>query len=245
VVDEVLAVGDAAFQKKCLGKMSQAAQLGRTVIFVSHDMATVRRFCPRTILLDQGRISVDDRTERVVDKYLTEDLQGNAERIWPNREVAPGDALFRLQSVHVLDFEGDICFRHDIRQPVRIRIRYWNQEESRGVVPAIYLEDVQGNLLFQSHDHNRADWKTQRFQPGIYTAVCEIPGNYLTEGRFVVHVGINVELGKSDSHVLEENVVAFEVFDPCEGDSVRGPNNNYWRGLMRPMLKWTVNYQGE
>jgi hypothetical protein len=147
--------------------------------------------------------------------------------------------------VLVLDTAGSLCFRHDIRKPVRIKVRYWNQEESRGVVPGIYIDDDQGNCILQSFDHNRPDWKAQRFRAGFHTAVCEIPGNFLAEGRFIVHVAINVELGKSDFHVLEENVVAFEVFDPCLGDSVRGPINSYWHGMVRPMLNWTASDQEE
>jgi homopolymeric O-antigen transport system ATP-binding protein len=240
VIDEVLAVGDAEFQKKCLGKMGDVAKSGRTVLFVSHNMVAVRRLCSCSVLLEQGRVLASGSTEEVISTYLTKGVQSPAERYWEDLRLAPGNQGIKLHGVRVLDETGKPCHRHDIRRPVRVEILFRIQQEKRGVVPGFHLFDNEGNCLFMSYDHNRPEWQEQIFDPGPHSAVCEIPGNFLAEGRFTVTVAINVEVGQSFCHVLERDAVGFEVFDPCEGDSVRGPNSNTWGGVVRPMLRWTT-----
>ncbi|TFH51111.1 MAG: ABC transporter ATP-binding protein [Lysobacterales bacterium] len=245
VIDEVLAVGDAEFQKKCLGKMGEVAQEGRTILFVSHNMTAVRRLCSRSILLDKGEVIANGNTEDVVSAYLTHGQQSQAERVWPELERAPGDAVLRVQRVRVLDDAGRTCYRHDIRRLVRVEVCYRVQQEQRGIVPGIHVYDDQGNCLFMSYDHNHQGWREQKFPPGQYLAICEIPGNFLAEGRFVVSVAVNTEAGQSFCHAFEKDAVGFEVFDPCEGDSVRGSNSNTWGGMLRPMLQWTATEYGK
>ena len=109
VVDEVLAVGDAEFQKKCLGKMGEVAKEGRTVLFVSHNMQAVKLLCSRAILLDSGKCVCDSNTHDAINRYL--DVGGpseNGERIWNDAETRPGDDHVRLHAARLRNEQGDV-----------------------------------------------------------------------------------------------------------------------------------------
>src|SRR5688572_13846393 len=118
LVDEVLAVGDARFQRKCLDKMEDVRQAGRTVLFVSHNMPAVTRLCPRTILLEDGTISFDGPSAEAVGIYLGSGIGTNAARVWTDLSTAPGNEIVRLCSVRVRSEAGEICESVDIRKPV-------------------------------------------------------------------------------------------------------------------------------
>src|SRR5438094_366500 len=120
LVDEVLAVGDARFQKKCLNKMHDVGHQGRTVLFVSHNMPAITRLCARTILLDEGSVLHDGPSHQVVSAYLNSGLGTTAAREWPDPAKAPGGEVARLRAVRVRTEEGRITDVVDIRRPVRI-----------------------------------------------------------------------------------------------------------------------------
>ena len=124
LVDEVLAVGDADFQKKCLGRMEQIGESGRTVIFVSHSMPSVIRLCERVILLDQGGVVADGRPREVIHQYLDSGLGSSAERVWDTPDVAPGDTVARLKAVRVVQ-DGRVDEEIDIARPVDLEVEYW------------------------------------------------------------------------------------------------------------------------
>ena len=124
LVDEVLAVGDAAFQKKCLNKMEGVGQQGRTVLFVSHNMPAITRLCERAILLDEGRVIMDGLASQVVSTYLSSDLGTTAVREWPDPGQAPGNEVARLRAVRVRSEDGQVTDVVDIRQPVGIEMEY-------------------------------------------------------------------------------------------------------------------------
>src|SRR6185436_19037308 len=121
--DEVLAVGDAAFQKKCLGKMSEVAHHGRTVLFVSHNMTAVNQLCPRAILLKRGSIARDGRTADVVAEYLRSG--GGGEVRWDDPSDAPGNERARLHAVRAVS-KGEVAADVDIDQEVRIEVDFWS-----------------------------------------------------------------------------------------------------------------------
>jgi len=240
LVDEVLAVGDAAFQKKSLGKMGDVAKQGRTVLFVSHNMQAILRLCSRSILIQEGKLLLEGRSEQVVGQYLSEAQQATTHRVWEEPSRAPGDDYVRLTKVRVSDESGEVRPKYDIRKPIWIHIEFWNEAELMCLAPGIHLYNEEGICLFMSYDHNSPDWQSRAYRPGAYGALCEIPGNFLGEGKYFVNVAINVEKTQSVCHVFMPEAVGFEVFDPFEGDSVRGPNSNTWGGVMRPMLRWST-----
>lgn len=209
-----------------------------TVLFVSHNMRTILRLCSRSILINEGKLLLDGSSEKVVGQYLSETLQGTAHRVWEEPSKAPGDNYVRLTRVRIIDETSEVRSRYDIRKPIRIHIEFWTEAEFKCLAPGIHLYNEEGICLFMSYDHNSPDWESRLYRPGAYGAICEIPGNFLAEGKYYVNVAINEEKNQSICHAFLPQAVGFEVFDPFEGDSVRGPNSNMWGGVVRPMLRW-------
>jgi lipopolysaccharide transport system ATP-binding protein len=239
LIDEVLAVGDATFQKKCLGRMEELSGAGRTVLFVSHSMPSVLRLCPRVILLDGGHLTADGDASHVVEEYMGRG-GGGAERVWPV-DLAPGDDRVRLLSVRVVDRHGELAPEIDIRDPVFVEVEYENRCEDPGFKPFANLHffDAQGTNLFISSDTANVEWRGRPRKKGIVHARCEIPGNYLAEGGVFVTAAVT-SLNPTEVHAVEYDAVAFHVMDPSEGDGVRGEWAGDFPGVVRPMLDWQV-----
>nr|MBA2600249.1 ABC transporter ATP-binding protein [Actinomycetota bacterium] len=240
LVDEVLAVGDAAFQKKCLGRMEELSGTGRTVLFVSHSMPSVLRLCPRVILLDGGHVTADGNSSAVVEEYMGRG-SGGAEREWPDRAAAPGDDRVRLTSVRVLDRDGNPAPEIDIREPVFVDVTYWNLSEDPGFRPYANLHffNSEGTCLFISSDYNNMGWRVSPRNRGLVRARCRVPGNFFAEGGVFITVAVS-SLEPTEIHAIENDTVAFHVMDPSEGDGVRGDRVGDFPGVVRPMLQWQV-----
>ncbi len=244
LVDEVLAVGDAEFQRRSLSKMEGLSQGGRTVIFVSHSMPSVLRLCAKAVLLDQGRVLVQGTTAEVVRAYLASDSGSSAQRTWSEPQSAPGDDVARLRAIRVVSPGGAVTEAVDIRRPLDIEVEYWSFAESP-LRPSVNLHfyNDEGICLFVTSDWNDEDWWAGPRQPGVVTARCRIPGNYLAEGRVVVTVAVST-YEPVRVHAIERDAVAFQIVDRSEGDGVRGPLFvNDWPGVVRPMLDWSVTWR--
>ena len=240
IVDEVLAVGDAEFQRRCLGRMEKVGKSGRTVLFVSHNMATVSRLCERTILLEGGRIVLDGATADVTTHYLHADTGTAALRRWPDPETAPGDELVRLRSVRVVDSEQKTAPSADVREPVGIEITFDVLEDGPPVRPQIMLANEQGVHVFNAIDTDPR-WR-EPAAVGSYASTAWIPGNLLNEGLMLVTVFVStLSSQKTTQHVLEREIVSFHVTDPVEGDSAKGDHIGQWHGAVRPLLRWTLD----
>jgi len=237
-VDEVLAVGDAQFQKKCLGKMSDVAGEGRTVLFVSHNMGAVNRLCGLTILLEQGVITEYGESSQVVASYLGVNSRQAITRFWDDIQIAPGDDVARLRSISIKQ-GGVYTAEVDITNPVEIETEYWNLKSSRTHVVLIF-SDGQGVELFTSADNPENAVRPK----GTIRSVCRIPGNLLAEGRVDVLVSIG-SFNPNIAHLIERDAVSFVVVDPGQGDSVRGQFANKWPGVIRPMLAWETHYDSD
>ncbi len=239
-VDEVLAVGDAEFQKKCLGKMSEIGAGGRTVIFVSHSMPAVLRLCDRAILLDRGRVVTDGSTNHVVRTYLESDMGRTGERRWEDPSEAPGDAVARLKSVRVVPARGGTSDEVDIREPIDIEVEY-SSEAPRDLRPSVNLHffNEEGVCLFVTNDWNDQVWWVRSRRPGIVRAVCRIPGDFLAEGRVTVTAAVST-YDPTVVHAVEWEAVSFQVVDRTDGTGVRGIYAGDWPGVVRPMLEWHV-----
>src|ERR1035437_3116012 len=125
IVDEVLAVGDAAFQKKCLGKMADVSQQGRTVVFVSHNMTALRSLCTRAVWLNEGKVMEDGPAGAVVDHYLQKNATSNLESRWDDPDTAPGDHRARLHLGRV-NLKGTDTDQITVETPLEIEFQYWN-----------------------------------------------------------------------------------------------------------------------
>lgn len=240
VVDEVLAVGDSSFQRKCLSKMQDVGQQGRTVLFVSHNMPAITRLCPRTILLDNGTVVLDGPSYEVVSKYLTSGLGTVAKRTWHDSRRAPGNDVARLRSVRVVSESGATIDAADIRRPVGIEVVFDVLEPGHVLVPNLHFFNEEGVYAFVSADQN-PDWRQVPRPVGRYVSTAWIPGNYLAEGTLIVGAAVSTH-DPVIVHFYERDAVAFQIIDSFEGDSARGDYAGGFPGVVRPMLSWTTSH---
>lgn len=238
LVDEVLAVGDADFQKKCLNKMQDVSQEGRTVVFISHNMSAMVRLCPRAILLDHGRVTCDGPSAEVASKYLDSSSECTAVREWKNLDQAPGDEIARLVAVRVRGEDGEVQQTFDVRRPVVLETEYEVLKGGSIIAPLHYLYNSEGVQLFTALDLD-SEWRRRRRPPGRYISRATIPGNLLNEGMHSVSSGIAMNEG---TKVLcwVRDVVAFCVVDSPGDDTARGTWDYRLAGVMRPALQWTT-----
>lgn len=237
VVDEVLAVGDAGFQKRCLNKMEEVGQGGRTVLFVSHSMPTITRLCSRAILLDGGSVAEDGPATQVVGNYLRSDHGTTAERTW-REGLRPGNSVARLRRARVRDAAGETTETLDIRRPVGVEMEYDVLEGGRTLVPNILVHNEDGVEVFCSCDPSLENRRGPR-PPGRYRSIAWIPGNFLAEGRLIVTVGLTT-MDPLEDHFFERDAVSFQVVDSIDGDSARGDFAGRMPGVVRPLLDWTT-----
>lgn len=238
IVDEVLAVGDASFQKKCLGKMGDVSKKGRTVLFVSHNMGMIQSLCKRVALLDGGRLVKVGLAKNVIDYYLGGTQgQSAAERAWQDVGKAPGDATLRLKSVRIVNTKGKVVTNIDIREPVRIEIEYWNLIKGPRRLVEIVVRNEEGIVLFQSFDlHSEGHFSIA--PAGVIKSTCFIPGNFLTDGRLSIDVNVGTRIPAPYFHIIEPNAVSFVIEDSFKRNGVRGDWSGSWQGVIRPFLKW-------
>jgi lipopolysaccharide transport system ATP-binding protein len=239
-IDEVLAVGDAEFQKKCLGKMSEIGRQGRTIVFVSHSMPAILRLCDRALLLDGGRLLEQGTTPNVIRAYLESDKGRTGQRNWLDAAQAPGDEVARLRSVRVVAASGALTDEVAITEPIDIEVEYWSAKpgDLRPSVNLHFFND-EGVCLFVTNDWNDRTWSDLRRKPGVVRATCRIPGNFLAEGRVTVTTAVS-SYNPNVVHAVERDAIAFQIVDRTEGEGVRGPFANDWPGVVRPMLEWRV-----
>jgi homopolymeric O-antigen transport system ATP-binding protein len=243
LVDEVLAVGDARFQRKCLSKMQDAGRQGRTVLFVSHSMPAITRLCPRTIMLDEGRVLCDGPSHEVVSTYLGSGLGTTAAREWPDPGKAPGNDIVRLCAVRVRTEDGRVCDAIDIRCPVGVEMEFEVLEEGQVLVPNFNFINQEGICVFVVSEHN-AEWRRRPRPAGRYLSTAWLPGNFLSEGTLIVGAAVST-VSTMDSvtvHFFEQDVVAFQVIDSLDGNSARGDFAGPMPGIVRPLLHWTSQF---
>jgi lipopolysaccharide transport system ATP-binding protein len=237
MVDEVLAVGDAQFQKKCLDKMQDVGKQGHTVVFVSHNMPFVTRLCDRTILMDQGQIIDDGPSHQVVKMYLRSGLGTTAEREW-NSPERPGNEIVRLCGVRVKNGDGLVTDVMDIRGPVQLEMEYEVLTPGSLLAPIFHVFNEEGVFVFRTFDSD-PHWRKTPRPIGRYVSTAYIPGNFLAEGTLII-AAANCTLDPVKVHFYERDVVAFQVVDTLEGDSARREYLGDMPGVVRPLLPWTT-----
>ena len=229
--DEVLAVGDASFQEKCIGKMGDVASAGRTVLFVSHNMQSINALCNRTIWLDNGQVKSDGKTHAVVEKYLGDKEQLSDEVRW-TFENAPGGDIARLLAVRILNNHGSATSSHDRRNPVTIEVEFSLLRSVHSINCSVDIYNASGICLFSVGNFNEKDWTESEHKTGIYRFKITIPGNYLNEGEHFVSVYLNHNLKKLEAY--KEKAVSFTINDYGYD---RGGFTGKWSGVVRPLLR--------
>ncbi len=240
LVDEVLAVGDARFQKRCLEKMQDVGRLGRTVLFVSHNMPAITRLCERVVLLEEGSVLQDGPAHQVVGKYLSSGLDLMAVREWPDLSRAPGDDVVRLRSVRIRTEDGRIVDAVDIRKPVRFEMEFDVLEPGHVLVPNFNIFNEESTWLFSTVDQDPT-WRRRPRPTGHYVSTAWIPGNLLAEGMFFVGPAMMTP-EPYIARFREPDAVAFHVIDSLDGDSARADWHGDFPGVVRPLLQWTTEF---
>ncbi|NJN99614.1 MAG: ABC transporter ATP-binding protein [Anaerolineales bacterium] len=241
LVDEVLAVGDARFQRKCLNKMQDVGQTGRTILFVSHNMPAITRLCERAILLDNGQVIKDGPAHQVVSSYLSSGLGTTAERKWPDLNQAPGNDLVRLWAVRVCTENGQIMEAVDIRRPIGIQMEYEVLKAGAVLTPNFHFYNEEGIYAFVVIDTDPS-WRGKPKPAGRYISTAWIPGNLLSEGSLIVGAAIST-MNPVTVHIHERDAVAFQVIDTPDGNSARGDYAGPMPGVIRPLLNWTTEFE--
>lgn len=240
IIDEVLAVGDAAFQRKCLNKMQDIGKEGRTVLFVSHNMSAVTRLCGRGILLDSGGVIDDGPADKVVSSYLNVGYGTSAFREWNDPATAPGGEVARLRAVRVINGNGQIAEAVSIKEDVGLQMEFEVIKGGYTLLPHFYLYNEEGVCVFGALDQDPA-WRRQPRPEGRYVSTAWIPGNLLAEGTLFVNCNL-ITLSPNILQFKVTQAVAIHVVDSSEGDTARGDWSGRMHGVVRPMLKWTTEF---
>jgi lipopolysaccharide transport system ATP-binding protein len=239
-VDEVLAVGDAAFQKKCLGKMSEVTNQGRTILFVSHNATAMQSLCSRAILLKDGLLTQDGPFAEVMSEYLVKSADPSTESFWPNQSDAPGNDVVRIRRVSVRPESEQGATNLDpelitVRTPLVIEFEYWNLKPRTllNLSLLVYTED--GVLAFNTGPVTEPVWQGKPFPVGLFRSVCYMPGDLLNDG---LH-RLTLLVIENQAHIVyrHEDVLTFEVHE--DGASRKGWYGD-WPGATRPALRWTT-----
>ncbi len=238
LIDEVLAVGDAAFQKKCLRRMEEVGQYGRTVIFVSHNMSSVARLCTRTVAMDGGTVVADGPSAQVIEQYTQSMIHMGAERHWKLGEDAPGNHWACLVSMQVVNALGVVSASVEITDPVVVVMEYEVLEGEQVLAPSIQIRNAQEVLVFISIDVEES-WRGRPKPPGRYRSRVTIPGNLLAEGAFFV-TGVLSTIEPVHVCFYERDTIMFHVIDSGLEGSARGGFAETIRGIVRPKLEWAT-----
>ncbi len=237
VVDEVLAVGDAEFQKKCLGKMGDVAQQGRTVLFVSHNMSAILRLTQEALVLDKGQLVMRAPTQEAVDFYLSSGQAQAGERIWNADEIPTSSAPFTPISLKVKDKSGKIVDTVRSTEPVHIEFEYQLDAPITGLRIGFYLSTMRGEYVLTSFDTDDPALFDQfdSRKAGSYISRAEIPADIFNEGRY--SLGVNASSFGVRRYFMDENALAFNV-------DISGAPGMQWGeprvGPIRPRLAWKI-----
>jgi len=237
IVDEVLAVGDADFQRKALGKMNEVSQSGRTVLFVSHDMGAIRRLCPRSVLLSAGTIEMDGKTEDVIEHYLSDASNQVARQVsYGEGKKSKSDDLL-LKSIRITDSKNSTDSILTNGNPVFVKVDYDLLKEIRSMRVVVQLYSTRGDEVFYSSDF--IGWDRGMPRPsGTYESVCEIPANFLNAHKYYVRVSIDVP--KDRVLIPQTETVSFSISE-LEYDQMGISLSGLPKGLIHPKLNWSVN----
>ncbi|NMF60990.1 ABC transporter ATP-binding protein [Pseudanabaena yagii] len=233
IIDEVLAVGDAQFQKKCLGKMKDVSCEGRTVLFVSHSMPTITSLCENVILLENGQISEQGSSAYVISKYYSSGELSTCQLDFSKVEKVVGDNYARLIYASVMDENNEPQSEVLINKPLKVMMHFRILEKSNIVpVPAFDFRTSDGTYAFgASPDH-----KCVVLDVGDYTYECHVPANFLNEGIYFVTLNLHSFTPYRSLHFQEMNALTFNIRDPIDGTR----NHDYSgpvSGVVRPQFQ--------
>lgn len=241
LIDEVLAVGDIEFQKRCLGKMDEVANSGRTILFVSHQLPMIASLCNQCLLLERGSLVASGPTSEVIHAYQS-GVGANAASIdystEPNR---PGDGVASLLSAWVESEAGERCFEYSLMEPIRVCVKYRLHERLQATPqPSLHVADSAGTMVFVTAPHDWGDYRANG--PGDYLAAVEIPRHFLNDGMYSVGVALNHFKAGIQTAFFERGALTFNIVDRIDENELRAVSRWGGRipGVVRPLLAWHV-----
>jgi lipopolysaccharide transport system ATP-binding protein len=237
VVDEVLAVGDAEFQRKCMGKMSDVAHQGRTVLFVSHNMSAILRLTEQTLVLERGKLVMQAPTQEAVDYYLSSGFSRQGERTWLKEEIPADAAPFKPISLRIKDVRGKVVDTVRSTEPVQVEMEYELSQPLTGLRVGLYFNSTRGEPIFTSFDLDDPTHfeKTSSRREGRYISTATVPANFFNEGRVVI--GVNASSYRIKRYFQDEQALVFSV------DATGAPGTHWSEvrmGPIRPLLEWKI-----
>jgi lipopolysaccharide transport system ATP-binding protein len=220
IVDEVLAVGDTEFQKKCLGKMRDVSESGRTLLFVSHNLTAIQALCNKSFYFEKGRLIDQGDTTHIVTNYLSKVSHKTLEKHWDNIENAPGNDQVRVKRFKLFPEYQDDLNHIDVRTPINFQFEFWNLVEGANLNLSMHLYTFTGECIFN------VGTQSETFPKGLVSGVCEIPGHFLNDGSYVVSMMI----------VKDTSTVLYNIEDYRENVTWYGK----WPGYIRPQLNFSI-----
>ncbi len=238
LVDEVLAVGDAAFQKKCLGKMGEVAREGRTVLFVSHDMTNIAVLCQKALWLDHGELRDQGAPHTVIQRYLSSGMaetEHATSRVFTDSDPGSGGDYARLDRV-TLDFGSEHIQNQNIpiTEPFFITIIFEMRKDSKRINPVVRIKNEQGLIVFTSANYEDEEFGKGIYIPGRYAAVCRVPGHILNDGAYQLDILLVREMRQLEAEV--NRALTFHIYD---NGQTRGDYVGEVVGVVRPRCDWS------
>jgi lipopolysaccharide transport system ATP-binding protein len=230
IIDEVLAVGDAEFQKKCLGKMKEVSGHGRTVIFVSHNMEAVKNLCDRAIFMEQGKLILDGDPVEIIEQYLERQATLSLEQNF-DFENAPGNESVKMKHISLVPERADGKNIITVKSPLKIRFEFWNEMEEMATNLSMHLYAATGECVFNSV----TQLPVPILKKGEYSSTCLIPAELINTGVF--SISMMVVKDTSTPVFNFENIVTFEIEEEREATNWHGK----FPGFVRPNLDFKIH----
>jgi lipopolysaccharide transport system ATP-binding protein len=237
LVDEVLAVGDAAFQKKCLGKMGKVADEGRTIVFVSHNMLAIKNLCDHVLWLHQGQVIEQGDSQTIVSHYLESDLISLTSQLWEDRKNAPGNEKVKIHQIKIHPEDDPSNNEMTMESRLEIGIHYWQLVDGIDLDVTLQFFTEENIMAFPTSTRHTRQPEQHSMQAGLYHAICHIPANLLNSGAY----RITVHFVQDASSVIfrYEDILQFTV---NETENSRGTWYGKRPGVVRPVLPWERRY---
>ncbi len=231
LVDEVLAVGDSVFQKKCLGKIGDAASQGRTVLFVSHNLLAVDSLCTRAICLHDGKVVLEGSPASVTSRYLQHWLPAFKEVVHENIETAPGNDMVRLHRAHVRPVNGSPTDQLTVRTSWEVEIDWWKLAPLSRLDLTVEIFNEHGVCLFATAEKREAPTPA-----GLLRSSFVVPADLMNNGTYRIWLTVFLN-GIGETMVASwEDLLVFEIHDAAS--ELRGAYHGDWPGALRPNLEW-------
>lgn len=244
IVDEVLAVGDAEFQKKCLGRMEDVSRNdGRTILFVSHNMAAVSNLCTSGLFMRNGTLQSSGPIDQIIEEYISYGKSNAGQVFEADIQYTKKCSQAYFNSISVLS-KGEVTSSVDIKEDIVVELEYTVTEDEAQVYPSVHLLDNMGTIILATFNGKSAnvitdDYFGKPLKKGKYISKVVIPGNFLNEKTYIVNAFL-VPSDANDLAIVEE-ALSFSVTDTGE---MRKEYGGDWAGLIRPKMAWNTNFLG-